>query len=245
MRLRVGIMEGVLKQPREQAFAAARTLGFEGLELEIRGDLQPVRAASAAAGLPVCSLICGGEGMGAVAVEQRVAARHRLGQAIRDAAALGAGGLLWPLFDLRNLDDVAAVRRLAEDLRACMPEAEALGVVVAWENALDAAATREVIEQVGSDFFRCYFDFANAAKRGADPAAEIHSLGGLIYQVHAKNVNKQPLDAPGVDLPACLQALREWGYPGWLVLETPSGDDPLAAAAHNLRVLREAWVGVD
>lgn len=241
MQFRVGVMEGVLKQPREQAFAAARDLGFAGLEIEVRGDAAALRQLSTDAGVPICSLICGGEGAGHAELEPRIAARERLQQAIRDAATLGARGILWPMFDLVSLDEGRVVDRLVEDVTACMPLAEAHGVVVAWENALDAADTRTVIEQVGSDFFRCYFDFANAAKRGADPVSELRSLSGLIYQVHAKNTKKQPLDAPGVDLFACLSELNRQQYHGWVVLETPSGEEPLASARHNLQVLRQAW----
>jgi sugar phosphate isomerase/epimerase len=74
--------------------------------------------------------------------------------------------------------------------------------------------------------------------------AELRVLAGLIYQVHAKNTNKQHLDAPGVDLAACLAELERQGYEDWIVLETPSGDDPLESARHNLRVLRERWGAV-
>jgi sugar phosphate isomerase/epimerase len=231
-------MEGVLKQPREHVFQAAAALGFDGIEIEAHGDRELLRAWQAESGVRVCSLICGGEGLGSNSVEARATARERLLGAVSDAAALHAGGLLLPLFQPASLDDTA---RLVEDLRACMPLAEEHQVVVGWENAMDAADTRAVIERVGSEQFRCYFDFANAAKRGADPARELRDLGPLVYQVHAKNVDKLPLDAPGVDLRECLGALKAGGFAGWVVLETPAGEDPLASAARNLRVVREAW----
>ncbi len=116
--------------------------------------------------------------------------------------------------------------------------------MLAWEGALDAVATRRTVEAVGSPRLRCCVDFGNCAKYGRSPAEEIRVLGELIVRAHAKNLNKQPLDAPGVDLPACLQALCDVGYDRWLVLETPPGGDPMAAAAHNLAVLRGAWAGV-
>lgn len=244
MQPRIGVMEGVLKQPRNQVFAVARELGFSGLEIEVRADAPELLKFSTNAGLPICSLICGGEGAGDIQVERRVAARERLHQAIRDAAFLHASGILWPMFDLTSLDDGPVVDRFVEDVSACLPEAEAHGVVVAWENALDAADTRAVIERVGSDFFRCYFDFANTANRGADPVAELQSLSDLVYRVHAKNTNKQHLDAPGVDLVACVTELARQNYRGWIVLETPSGTDPVSSARHNLDVLKNALTQV-
>jgi sugar phosphate isomerase/epimerase len=244
MDLCVGVMESVLRQPRERCFAAARELGFDGVEIEVRGDLDLLRTAQGASGVAVCSLICDGKGLGEADPEGRAAARKRLAQTLVDARALGAEAVLLPQFDLTSLGDGPRVDRFVEDLRRCLPEAEQATIVIAWENALGAADTREVIERVDSPCFRCYFDFANALKRAADPVRELTSLGSLVYQVHAKNVNKQPLDAPGVDLGACLRALKERDYDGWIVLETGPGDDPLASARHNLGVVRETWRGL-
>jgi len=239
--LRTGVMEGVLKQPREQLFSVARDLGFDGVEIEVRNDAEALRQWTADAGMPISSLICGGDGAGDLDFNRRAAARYRLERAIFDAAWLRVSGILWPMFELTNLDDPAAVERFLQDVAICARRAEAAGVVIAWENALNAADTRILLEQVDSHAFQCYFDFANAAKRGADPVAEMRQLEGLIYQVHAKNTQKQHLDAAGVDLAACLIELQRQGYTGWIVLETPSGDDPLASARHNLCVLRETW----
>jgi sugar phosphate isomerase/epimerase len=239
--LRTGVMEGVLKQPRERLFTIARELGFDGIEIEVRDDAELLRGWAADAGVPVSSLICGGEGAGDLDPNRRMAARNRLERAISDAAWLRVPGILWPMFDLTSLDDGAAVERFVEDVAVGARRAETAGVVIAWENALNAADTRALLEQVDSPCFRCYFDFANAAKRGADPVAEMDTLAGLIYQVHAKNIRKQHLDAPGVDLAGCLEELKRQGYAGWIVLETPSGADPLESARHNLQVLRNAW----
>jgi sugar phosphate isomerase/epimerase len=232
-------MEKVLRQPREQVFAAAKQIGFEGLEIEVRGDLEALRAAQSEAGLRVCSIICDGVGLGAMKLEERIVARQRLRRAVADAAALRAGSIRLPQFDLADPGDAPATKRFVDDLGYCLPEAEARQIVLCWENALDARSTREVIDQVDSDYFRCCFDLANAAERGDDPAAEIRALGDRIGQVHAKNTDRQPLDAPGVDLHACLAALKNVGYNGWIVLETAAGYDPLESARHNLAVVRE------
>jgi sugar phosphate isomerase/epimerase len=239
--LRIGVMEGVLKQPREQLFTTARDLGFDGVEIEVRGDTEALGQWAAAAGVQISSVICGGEGAGHPDAARRSEAKERLRVALRAAVDLGVAGILWPMFELTSLDEPGAVERFVEDATEGAAAAEAHGVVVAWENALNAADTRVILERVGSLFFRCYFDFANAAKRGADPVAELRALRGLIYQVHAKNTNKQHLDAPGVNLAACLTELQRQGYPGWIVLETPSANDPLESARHNLRVLQETW----
>lgn len=240
MNVRIGVMEGVLKQPRESVFAAAASLGFDGVEIEVLSDPEAIRSAAEESGVAICSLICGGEGLGSEVEEDRLVARARLADAVRDASDLGARGILLPHFELKDLDDSDRASRFIHDIRRCTAEAEACGVVIGWENSLDAEAVRSVIEGVDSPSFRCYFDLANAARRSADPAEELRRLGGMVYQVHAKNTHRQPLDGPGVDLPACLAALAERQYEGWIVLETAPGEDPLASAMHNLHVLRSA-----
>jgi sugar phosphate isomerase/epimerase len=241
-QVRIGVMERVLRQPRDRVFTAAAELGFEGVEIEVRDDCDAIASLSRSAGVPVCSVICDGDGLGSEHSEARRVARSRLLRAVANAAAPGADGILLPLFEPVSLDDAGQVSRLVEDLAECAAFAARAGVTIGWEGALDAAATRAVIHRVGSPALRCYYDLANGAKRGADPAGELAALGDLVFRVHAKNLNRQPLDAPGVDLAACLSVLKQRGYDGWIVLETAPGDDPLASAAHNLRVVRETRV---
>ncbi len=42
-----------------------------------------------------------------------------------------------------------------------------------------------------------------------------------------------------MDIPGCVDTLREIGYDGWLILETPATDDPLEAGNYNLAYLRD------
>jgi sugar phosphate isomerase/epimerase len=236
--IQFGAMERVLGGPRDQLFSTAKRAGVAGVELEIHHDAVAVKRQAAEAGVRVLSVICSGSGLGAANLAERLLASERLRRALENAAFLEADAVLLPHFSPTVATDPAERKRFLEDICTRLEEAAHLQVILAWENALDAAETRELLDEVCSPWFRCCFDFANAAKRGADPAAEIRSLRELVFRVHAKNVDKQPLDVPGVDLPACIAALREIGYDGWIVLETPPGDDPAASAAHNLRVLQ-------
>ena len=237
--MRIGAMERTLGG-RENVFAVAREVGIAGVELEVHHDAVAVRSHAREAGMRVLSVICGGDGLGGANLADRLLAGERLRRAVENAAFLEADAVLLPHFSATVASDAAERRRFVEDICTRLDEAKRLEITIAWENALDAEQTADVLDEICSPWFRCCFDFANAAKRGADPAAEIRRLGDRIFRVHVKNVNKQALDAPGVDLPACLAALREIGYAGWLVLETPPGDDPSASAAHNLRVLKDA-----
>ena len=44
MSVRIGVMEKVLKQPRESVFAAAADLGLDGIEIEVLADPAGLRA---------------------------------------------------------------------------------------------------------------------------------------------------------------------------------------------------------
>jgi sugar phosphate isomerase/epimerase len=96
----------------------------------------------------------------------------------------------------------------------------------------------------GSDSARIYFDTGNTLARKIDPSTAIREMGpAAICQVHFKDVKMIAGQAPqfdvalgqgDVDFPAVCQALRATGYDGWIILETPTGDAPMANLIANL-----------
>ena len=60
--------------------------------------------------------------------------------------------------------------------------------------------------------------------------------------IHAKDTDRQMLGDGRVDFDSVDAAIREIGYDGWIVLETPTGDDPMAANAQNLAFIRKLGV---
>jgi hexulose-6-phosphate isomerase len=126
------------------------------------------------------------------------------------------------------------------------PAAEKSGVILAIENVgrgcgKSAPALLRIADGVSSPAVQIYYDFGNGLSLGNDPLAEIHQLGPRIAQVHAKDPGGQYLGEGRLDLPAVSAALKETGYDRWLVLETPSTDDPVEAARRNLRCVREMF----
>jgi sugar phosphate isomerase/epimerase len=57
--------------------------------------------------------------------------------------------------------------------------------------------------------------------------------------VHIKDREADLLGEGTVDIPACVETLAEVGYDGWLILETPATEEPLAAGEYNLEYLRK------
>lgn len=119
----------------------------------------------------------------------------------------------------QELDTVAgAFRELA-------PEAERAGVILGFENLLNAEDNARAMDRVGSKVFKIYYDVGNATNMvGVDAAKEIRWLGAeRICQLHFKD--KGYLGEGKVNFPGVLGALREIGFRGFANLETgaPSG----------------------
>ncbi len=49
-----------------------------------------------------------------------------------------------------------------------------------------------------------------------------------------KDTQRSDLGEGYVDFPACRDAIAKIGYEGWLIFETPAGDDPIASGTKNL-----------
>ncbi len=164
--------------------------------------------------------------------------------AIEAAVALGAGNVLLAFFgrgDLRFRDasgefvdqpaggfsiyrlDEAKVTTVVETLRHLAPRAEDAGIALGLENTITARQNLEIIERVGSEWVRVYYDVGNSTGNGYDVPGELRVLGNdRICEVHLKDWNTPMLgsDAGMVDMPAVAAALADIRYDKWLVLET-------------------------
>ena len=260
--MKIGIRNGSLRQELPEALETAGRIGFDGLEVttqdtaQIRGWLEEggpdgaagVRALAQRAGCAVSSF--------SVAIFRRVnfgqpdEALRREGvalvcDALRACRNVGGVALLLPHFDRERLDigeDEEA--RYVEALRECAPVALETGVAVALETSCSAAQLKRIVDAVDCPKVGIYQDLANAISYRQDPAATIRALGPAIVMVHVKDTHspgQAPLGEGKVDWAACRAALRDVGYDGWYVLETPPGDDPVASATRYLDFTRR-WL---
>src|SRR4029453_16577551 len=89
-------------------------------------------------------------------------------------AGLGGAGVFVPFFARSELRGEANVDRAVAAFRSLCPLAGEGGVTLCYEGTLPADEIALLAAHVGSNYFGCYFDLANAlAKRGLDPPAEI------------------------------------------------------------------------
>jgi len=142
--------------------------------------------------------------------------------AIDTAKAMGVSVLFLPLGVQGDLVKRPELRRVViERLKAAGRQAEAAGVVIGIETALDAAGESALLDEIGSPAVKSCFNLANALQNGRDVCAELKTLGkDRVVQIHASNRDGVWLqNDPQVDLPKVKATLDEMGWSGWLVIE--------------------------
>ena len=125
-------------------------------------------------------------------------------------------------------------------LKELSREAQRAHVTLGFENTIKAADALRVLDRVGSNSLKIYYDIGNATNLyGEEPARAIRDIGrDRICQFHFKD--KGYLGEGKVDVRAALDAIGEIGWKGSIVLETgaPSGNAE-ADLARNLAYLRK------
>jgi len=239
------------------AITRAAELGYQGYEIDI-GDFgntglglhwpeefaeQHVAAAAAAAraaGIEISSL-CLGVLWRFYPTSPDSGVRSQAVEIIRQSAPLaalaGAQVILLPVGQPESLSPEQARDALVEVLKECAPEAEKAGVFYAVENVGQALARTpdhliEIVGRVNSPACQVYYDVGNATGQGADPGADMRTLGRRIKMLHVKDT--RPTDQGrevavigegAVDWPAVAQAARDIAYDGYLTLEVPGTVD--------------------
>lgn len=254
----IGIRNGSLRQEYEEALRTAGALGYDGVELVVRDPevidswLSEDGAAQVAgwcrqAGCAVSSLSVAAYrsvNFGLPDPEARRAGGALVTASLRACRCLGGAAVLFPHFERERIDiSPPEEERYIQELRRCAPVAEETGVAIALETSFSTAQLQRIVEAVGSPLVGVYVDLANALHFGHDPAEMLRQLGPAVVMVHVKDTGQTMLGEGRVDWPACREALRAIGYDGWFVLETPPGDDPVAAARRNLEFTRRWLAG--
>lgn len=110
---------------------------------------------------------------------------------------------------------------IVDRLKMVGAKAEAAGVIIGIETALDAASQVKLLDEIGSSSIKIYFNFANALQNGRDLYNEIQILGkDRICQIHCTDEDDVRLENnTRLDMPKVKNVLDEMGWSGWLVVE--------------------------
>jgi sugar phosphate isomerase/epimerase len=269
--VKFGVHSWVLetRYPLSEAIERAAEIGYDGYEIDIGNfggtglglqilpdrmtdeNREEIRRAQHAAGIEICSLCLGALWHYPLATNDET--YRRRGVEITQAAvplakSLGADCILLPLGQPEGLTQQEAWDNTRRSLDACLEVASEVGITLALENVcsaflLTAADLARMVDEIGSPYCQVYYDVANNAWLGIDPAAEIRELGDRIYRLHFKNrsslrgdpdsVTNSIDDSGIVDFDAVWQAVMDIGYEGYLVVEVPTLDEDADEVARN------------
>ena len=255
--MKYGIRDGLLKEPLDTMFGVANEIGFDGVEFcigtEYRenvlwedGGAEKLKALSDAGGVEISSLSPGVFSRFHPALseaDKREEGAEILTHVIEACGAVETQDILVPMFP-RDMDEWPdeTWNLLVDGFKALAEVAEKHQVRLNLEATFNPNQLELIIDRVGSNAVKVYHDSGNAMSRGVDPAGELRQLGDKVGMIHAKDTDRQMLGEGRVDFDSVDAAIREIGYDGYIVLETPTGDDPGAANAQNLAFIRKLVV---
>ncbi|MCY2991451.1 MAG: sugar phosphate isomerase/epimerase [Planctomycetota bacterium] len=169
-----------------------------------------------------------------------------LEQSIDAAQDLGAKVILVAFFGKGNLLEAGRVKQadvevVVQRLKAAAPRAKAAGVILGIENTLTAQQNAEILDRIGHESVRLYYDVGNTTNLGYDVPAEIRFLKDSIAIFHFKD-GPHYLGEGKVKFEAIAAAIQEIGYQGWIVLEASSpSKDRVADDRRNATYSRQLF----
>ena len=250
--LKIGVMDGVLRlSTKPEAVAKAKELGLEGLQVTLGqskdggplsledSELQAKFVAESrkhklpldATYIDILHVHC---------LKNDPQARRWVLKVIGITKKLEARILMTVFFGKCSVENRQELEYVADVFKELAPEAEEAGVILGFENLLNAEDNARAMDRVASRAFKIYYDVGNATNMvGVDVAKEIRRLGkDRICQFHFKD--KGYLGEGRVDFPAVLQAVADIGFKGYANLETGSPSGSVEAdLKRNLEYLRK------
>jgi len=236
-------------------FDDGKKAGLEGVEIGVGGAAEKLRIADPQfreeqkkkmkeTGLVVSSFMMGLLNSEPLASDPRGPAW--LEQSIEGAKDLKAQVILVAFFGKGSLLEgrkvkTADVDVVVERLKAAAPKAKEAGVILGIENTLDAKQNAEILDRIGSPAVKVYYDCYNLQGQGYDVAAEIRFLKDRIAIFHFKNGGEY-LDNGKLKFEPIVEAIKEIGYKGWIVLETSHPlKNPAADTKRNADYVRKLF----
>jgi sugar phosphate isomerase/epimerase len=264
-KIKVGVCDwSIGMRGKLEAMELAKQIGLDGLEISPSGaadklsytdpEVQKKYAElSKKTGIEIASLAITVMNSCPLASDPRGPAW--LEQTVKATADMGAKNILLAFFGKGDLRSKAktkkkapgerplnpeAVKVVVERLKAVAPMAKEKGVALGLENTLSAKQNMEIMEKVGCDSVKVYYDIANSTRNGYDVPAEIRMLKDKINQFHFKD-NKGEFNSGNPEMGPIVEAVKEIKYGGWIILERCFGKDKVAYFGKNAAFVRKAF----
>jgi len=248
-KMKYGLRNGMLGESLDKEFFVAKELGFDGIEFCIGGNyrnellwteggVDKLKGLADSSGVEVCSLSPGvfaGLNPSLSDEAKRAEGIEMMKYTIKVCPPLGTKWILTPMFPMdvdKWSDDTWNL--LIDGFKAIMETAEKYDVILGLETTFRADHLLMIMDKVGSECLKAYYDVGNMTHWGQDPVKEIKMLGKDICMFHIKESDGKMLGEGKVNFKGVSDAIRDIGYDGYMVLETPGGSDPKASASINL-----------
>jgi hexulose-6-phosphate isomerase len=249
-------MAGGIKGSTVDKFKAIRDAGFDGIELNLPGELttDQILEAKQASGLEVAGIICTPHWsfpLSSPDPAKRERTVNGLKFALKQGGEIGCKRvLLVPGTVEKDVTYEECWSRAIEGIKRCIETAEQSKCAIAVENVWnrfinEPVAAKHFLEEINSPWVGWHFDVGNCVTFGW-PEHWVRTLGKHIYNLHIKEYSRKLRDkeGPGAgfkvelmegdnDWPAVMEALDEIAYEGWGILEVRGGD------AERLKFLAE------
>jgi len=151
--------------------------------------------------------------------------------------------VLFAFFGKGDIKDKPELQKnVISRLKALMPKAEKYGLTIGLETWLNQEDHMHILDSVGSNNVKVYYDTANMEKQGYNIYEEIRWLGkkNAICQVHTKEVGNR-LGEGKVNFPKVKEALADIDYKDWLIIESAVKGDWRESHIANGQYLRKLF----
>lgn len=245
--MKLGIIENLWREADEGAlFRRAARIDAEGVEIVYSGETSSNgadrlrRLKTAQTGGPEVPAVqvahLASAGFADSDTAQSETALQHIRTALYWATELGAQVVVVPpIFSRAVAIPEDAWGRMIQGFQTLCAEASQRGIRIAYRSPMLSRDLLQLADQVNSSAFGVVIDAAYLIEWGMDPAAELLALGSLVHHVYLNDIHIHANDChPGrgqVDYIAIADALRQIGYDGWVVVQTPSTLPELVARA--------------
>jgi sugar phosphate isomerase/epimerase len=256
LRFKIGACDwSIGKDSDIGAFELAKKIGLQGIQVNMgheknnmhlrNKDLQAkYLAESKRTGIKIASLAIGE--LNNVPYKSDPRTEQWVSDSIDVAKALGVNVVLLAFFSKNDLrKDDAGKAEVVRRLKEVAPKAEKMGITLGIESYLSAEEHLDIMQKVGSNAIKVYYDFRNSTDAGYNIFEEMKLLGkDNICELHIKE-NGKLLGNGDLDWPRIRKTLDEIGYlgDGWMQIEwaMPDKADTVASYKHNLAFVKKTF----
>jgi len=247
---KVGIFDASLRSAgRLSSFALAKKLGFEGVQvsynptgtdsLAVKDNRPKFLETAKESGLDIASLAMGFLNNSPLATSPE--AENWVEDCLDAMVEMNVDQVLLAFFVKADMDQNKDHQPMViEKLKRLASIAARKKKILAVESTLSAEDHLKLLDAVGSDAVKIYYDVANSTSKGYDIFREMKLLGSrkLISQIHFKEYSVRLGDGD-IDFRKVCETLRSIDYEGWFIVEGADPGDWQESQAANVQYVKK------